>query len=122
MIVTTGSEAGFFKRGRHIARSLDAGESISQETILSFEDVEDIFRLLSLKRLKLLRVIKNEPGTIDQIAQKVGRDRQSVKLDIDALLSAGLVTHFNLNTVLPVSPYEAVFKVAVDSLTIRLEF
>lgn len=120
MIVTTGSEAEFFKRGRHIARSLDAGESICQETILSFEDVEDIFRLLSLKRLKLLRVIKNEPGTIDQIAQKVGRDRQSVKLDIDALLSAGLVTH--LNTALPVSAYEEVFKGAMDRLTLRLEF
>lgn len=120
MILTTGTEAEFFKRGRHIARSLDAGESISQETILSFEDVDDIFRLLSVKRLKLLRVIKNEPSTIYQIAKRVGRDLQSVKLDIDALLAAGLVTH--LNTALPVSPYEAVFKVAVDRLTIRLEF
>lgn len=122
MILTTGTEAEFFKRGRHIARSLDASESISQETILSFEDVDDIFRLLSVKRLKLLRVIKNEPSTIDQIAKRLRRDLQSVKLDIDALLAAGLVTHFNLNTVLPVSPYEAVFKLAVDSLTIRLEF
>lgn len=122
MIVTTGTDAEFFKRGPQIAKSLDAGESISQESILSFEDVEDILRLLSEKRLKLLKVIKNEPSTIYQIAKRVGRDLQSVKLDIDALLAAGLVTHFNLNTVLPVSPYEAVFKVAVDRLTIRLEF
>lgn len=120
MIVTTGTEAEFFKRGPQIAKSLDAGESLSQESILSFEDVEDILRLLSVKRLKLLKVIKNEPSTIDQIAKRLRRDLQSVKLDIDALLAAGLVTH--LNTALLVSPYEAVFKVAVDRLTIRLEF
>jgi predicted transcriptional regulator len=120
MILTTGTEAEFFKRGRQIARSLDAGGTISNESILSFEDPEDIFQLLSEKRLKLLGVIKSKPGTIDQISKRVGRDRQSVKLDIDVLVAAGLVVH--CDTAFPVSAYEEVYKVAMDRLTVRLEF
>lgn len=91
-VICTGTEEQFFKRGRRIAKDLDAGRPIAQQTIISFEDPEDMMRLLSSARLNLFKEIKREPGSIARIAERIKRDRSAVKRDIDAMQAAGLVS------------------------------
>lgn len=91
-IITTGDEAGFFKRGHRVARAADRGESIPAEQILSFEDASEMMRLMTEARLALFRAVKEEPGSITAIAERLHRDRSAVKRDVDILLAAGMVT------------------------------
>jgi predicted transcriptional regulator len=39
----------------------------------------------------LFRAVKDEPGSITAIAQRLRRDRSAVKRDLDALQAAGMV-------------------------------
>jgi predicted transcriptional regulator len=91
LTLTTGTEKDFFKRGRDIARKLDRGEKIADETVITFEDAEDLLEVITRARIDLLRAVNEEPGSITDIARRLHRDRSAVKRDIDILASAGLV-------------------------------
>ena len=119
LILKTGTEQDFFKRGRKIAKAADLGQPIPEETIISFEDPADVTKLITTARLALFRDVKECPGSITQISTRLRRDRSAVKRDIDELERAGLVmvstkvlpghgrmkevsavaTHFNLQAV-----------------------
>jgi predicted transcriptional regulator len=119
LILKTGTEQDFFKRGRKIAKAADLGQPIPEETIISFEDPADVTKLITTARLALFRAVKECPGSITQISTRLRRDRSAVKRDIDELERAGLVmvstkvlpghgrmkevsavaTHFNLQAV-----------------------
>jgi predicted transcriptional regulator len=92
LIITTGDEAAFFKRGRVVAQAADRGQAIPAEHILSFEDPSEMMRLMTEARLALFRAVKDEPGSITAIAERLHRDRSAVKRDVDILLAAGMVT------------------------------
>jgi len=49
-------------------------------------------RLITSARLALFRAVKEMPGSITDIAERLHRDRSAVKRDIDELERAGLVT------------------------------
>jgi len=89
--ITTGTESDFFVRGRMISRAADAGGTFEQELILTFEDFEDLRKLISPARLNLLRSIIKEPGTISDIAERLNRSRGAVMRNVKALVLAGLV-------------------------------
>lgn len=89
--ITTGTESDFFVRGRMISRAADAGRTFEQELILTFEDFEDLRKLISPARLNLLRSIIKEPGTISDIAERLNRSRGAVMRNVKALVLAGLV-------------------------------
>jgi len=72
IFVSTGTSEGFFKRGREIARAIDRGEPLEPEYTLTFEDPADI-------------------ASITALAQRLHRDRSSVKRDVDILVAAGLL-------------------------------
>lgn len=91
LIIKTGTEDDFFKRGRQLAKALDGGKTTHQQTILTFEDAGDMMKLLSTARLNLFREIKREPGSITRIAERIKRDRSAVKRDIDVMQAAGLL-------------------------------
>ena len=91
LTITTGSEQEFFAKGRRVARALDRGERVTPERVLRFEDPAEMMRLLSSARLALFRAVKDEPGSITAIAQRLRRDRSAVKRDLDALQAAGMV-------------------------------
>lgn len=119
LILKTGTEQDFFKRGRKIAKAADLGQPIPEETIISFEDPADVTKLITTARLALFRAVKECPGSITQISTRLRRDRSAVKRDIDELERAGLLmvatkvlpghgrmkevsavaTHFNLQAV-----------------------
>ena len=92
LIITTGNDEDFFKRGRRVAQVADQGETMPDEHVLSFEDPSDMMRLITEARLALFRAVKDEPGSITAIAERLHRDRSAVKRDVDILQAAGMVT------------------------------
>lgn len=81
----------FFKRGKAIAKLADQGKAIPKERIISFEDPEDLARLITTAKLVLFREVKAHPGSITDLSQRLHRDRSAVKRDVDELLRFGLV-------------------------------
>ncbi|MDD2742554.1 MAG: MarR family transcriptional regulator [Rhodocyclaceae bacterium] len=92
LTVKTGTEEDFFKRGRLLARAVDRNEALPDERIVSFEDPADLMKLVTAARLALFRAVKEMPGSITQISERLHRDRSAVKRDVDELERAGLVT------------------------------
>ena len=90
--IKTGTEDEFFKRGRALARAADRGDRLAEERILSFEDPAEVMKLVTAARLALFRTVKEMPGSITEIADRLHRDRSAVKRDLDELERAGLVT------------------------------
>jgi predicted transcriptional regulator len=90
IIVTDGPEE-FFKRGKQIAQLVDQAKPIPRERTISFEDPEDLARLVTTAKLLLLREVRSCPGSITDIATRLHRDRSSVKRDVDALEHIGLL-------------------------------
>lgn len=89
--ITSGPIEGFFRQGKEIACKLDRGEKVEPIRVISFEDPEDMLELLTTGRVKLFQAIKNEPGSVTDIARRLHRDRSAVKRDVDILASAGIV-------------------------------
>lgn len=91
LTISTGTEQDFFRRGRELASRLDRGEAVPVERIVSFEDPEEILELVTAARINLFRAVREEPGSITEIARRLHRDRSAVKRDIDILERAGLL-------------------------------
>ena len=89
--IKTGTEAGFFARGNALAKLADQGQRIAHESVLSFEDPSDMLRLLTQGRLAVLGAVREQPDSITGVALRLGRDRSSVKRDVDALERAGIL-------------------------------
>ncbi len=81
----------FFKRGKTTAKLADKGKRIPRERIISFEDPEDLARLITTAKLMLFREVKECPGSITDLSQRLHRDRSAVKRDVDELERFGLV-------------------------------
>ena len=92
LTIKTAMEDDFFKRGRQLAKAADRGEPMPDERIVSFEDHSDLMKLITAARLALFHAVKEMPGSITQISERLHRDRSAVKRDVDELVSAGLVT------------------------------
>ena len=91
LMINTGTEDDFFQRGRQLARAADSGKALPSESTTSFEDPADVVKLITTARLALFRAIKEMPGSITQISERLHSDRCAVKRDVDEL-AAGLVT------------------------------
>lgn len=92
LTIKTASEDDFFQRGRQLAREADRGQLLPEESTISFEDPADVLKLITAARLALFRTIKEMPGSITEISERLHRDRSAVKRDVDELARAGLVT------------------------------
>lgn len=91
MLLQVADERTFFERGKKIARLADAKRPIPEEKIVSFEDPADLLQVLTTARLALMRVVLEQPLSITEIAEKLGRDRSAVKRDVDLLAESGLL-------------------------------
>jgi predicted transcriptional regulator len=70
---------------------MERGEEIREKHV-SFADWETMVRVLSPKRLELLRHIHQQPArNIRALAQALGRDYRRVHEDVEALEAAGLL-------------------------------
>jgi predicted transcriptional regulator len=91
LTVKTATEADFFARGRNLARLADHAKPLPEECVISFEDPAEMLQLLTAARLTLLQAIKKQPDSITQLAQRLHRDRETIKRDVDELMHYGLV-------------------------------
>jgi predicted transcriptional regulator len=92
LTIKTGTEDEFFRRGRQLAQAADLGQALPEESTISFEDPADVVKLITTARLALFRAIKEMPGSITEISERLHRDRSAVKRDVDELARAGMVT------------------------------
>ena len=88
-------------------RRAERGEQVN-ERHLSFDSFETLARILTPKRLELLRHLHRTPATsINALAKTVGRDYRRVHEDVEALAEAGLVDREDGGTGLS-APYDAI--------------
>ncbi|MBF0562539.1 MAG: hypothetical protein HQL37_11070 [Alphaproteobacteria bacterium] len=79
-------------------RRSEAGEEVSEDH-LTFDSFETLARLLTPKRLELLRYLHRHPAaSVRALAQQLGRDYRRVHDDVDALASSGLIDRHNNGT------------------------
>jgi len=85
-----------------------------QERHLAFKSWEALARVLTGKRLELLRYVRrHEVASIRALAKALGRDYSNVHTDVQALAAAGLLTMTNAGVT---AEYDAIeTKIAVAS-------
>ncbi len=72
-------------------RRAEAGEHVDEDH-LTFDSFATLARLLTPKRLELLRHLHRHPATsVRALAQQLGRDYRRVHEDVEALASVGLI-------------------------------
>jgi predicted transcriptional regulator len=81
----------FFERVRKAAELADKCERIPPGRIVAFEDVEDLLGLLTQKCVVLLKVLKESPGSIAELARRLKRDRSAAARDVQLLERYGVV-------------------------------
>lgn len=96
--VTGDGVKGFFERAREHARKLDRGEEVAPEVVVSFEDPADMMRVLSVERIRLLRVARKRTTPVSELAASLKRDIRAVGRDVDLLERFGLLqTRYETN-------------------------
>jgi predicted transcriptional regulator len=69
----------------------ERGESF-RERHLAFESWDSLARVLTTKRMELLRYVRgHEIGSVRALAKALGRDYSNVHADVQALTSVGLI-------------------------------
>lgn len=91
MIIRTDKVEGFFTRARKAAQKADRGESFKTMATLSFEDPQEMFKVLSEARRSLMLEVMDEPKSITQLTVKLHRERSAITKDIGFLEKVGLL-------------------------------
>jgi predicted transcriptional regulator len=82
----------FFADARRMARRLDAGDRIVEETHISFESMEVLLKALTPNRWRMLRRLRMlGPSSIRALSQALGRDYRGVHSDVGSLIELGLI-------------------------------
>lgn len=88
-------------------RRAEGGEDV-REDHLTFDSFETLARLLTPKRLELLRFLHRHPtASVRALAQQLGRDYRRVHEDVEALSAAGLIDRDQRGTGLS-APYDGI--------------
>jgi len=91
IVVRTGDVAAFFDRAKDAAQRADQGGEFDGKITLSFEDPQKMFTVLSVARRRLMQEIMQEPGTINELAGRLQRDRSAITKDVGLLERMGLI-------------------------------
>jgi predicted transcriptional regulator len=89
--VTGDGAKGFFDRARERARRLDRGEELAPEITVAFENANDMIRVLSAQRIRLLSVARGKATPVSALAVGLKRDTRAVGRDVDLLERFGLL-------------------------------
>lgn len=81
----------FFERGRKTANLADRGKPLGNRRVVAFDDVNDLLRVLTAKRVLLLRQVKETSGSITELARRLNRDPSAVTRDVQLLEKYGVV-------------------------------
>lgn len=91
VVVRTDDIAGFFRRAQDVARRADRGDRFDGQITLSFEDPRQMFAVLSDARRRLMSEVMLEPKTINELSQRLHRNRSAITKDVGLLERAGLL-------------------------------
>lgn len=91
VVIRTDDVAGFFSRAKDAARRADRGDAFEGKVTLSFEDPQKMFTVLSEERRRLMLEVMHEPKTINELSQRLHRNRSSITKDIGLLEKMGLI-------------------------------
>ncbi|OGL45848.1 MAG: hypothetical protein A2149_08460 [Candidatus Schekmanbacteria bacterium RBG_16_38_11] len=81
------------KHFAEVAKAIEKGKDIKKERGVYFENLETIRKILTDRRLEVLRIIKEKkPSSIYQLAQILERDLKNVNEDLRLLQESGLVS------------------------------
>jgi len=81
----------FFDRGRRLAELADRSRPLPRSRVVAFDDAAGLLRVLTAKRVLLLRKVKENPGSISELAKRLKRDRSAVTRDVHLLAQYGVV-------------------------------
>ena len=81
----------FFDRGRKLAELADRSRPLPRSRVVAFDDAAGLLRVLTAKRVLLLRKVKENPGSISELAKRLKRDRSAVTRDVHLLAQHGVV-------------------------------
>ncbi len=90
-VARTGDVNGFFARAKEAARRADRGQAFEGKVTLAFEDPQRMFAVLSEARRRLMLEVMREPQTINELTQRLNRNRSAITKDIGLLEKVGLV-------------------------------
>ncbi len=82
----------FFADARRVAAEIDEGDLHQRDSVIAFESMELLLKVLTANRWQLLRMLRREgPISIRQLSLKLQRDYRAVHSDVHALMDAGLI-------------------------------
>ena len=73
------------------AEKVDQGATVRAERRVTFETAEDLLAYLTPQRLRLIRMVRENPLSISALATSLQRERGAVTRDVKALRTAGLL-------------------------------
>lgn len=91
IVIQTDDVAGFFSRAKQAARKADRGEAFEEKLTLSFEDPQQMFSVLSEARRNLMLEVMHQPRTINELSDRLHRNRSSITKDVGLLEQLGLL-------------------------------
>jgi predicted transcriptional regulator len=91
VVIRTDDVDGFFTRAKDAARRADRGQAFDGKVTLAFEDPQRMFTVLSAARRRLMLEVMHEPKTINELTQRLHRNRSAITKDVGLLEKVGLV-------------------------------
>jgi len=91
VVIRTDDVDSFFARAKDAARRSDLGQPFEGKVTLAFEDPQRMFTVLSEARRRLMLEVMHEPKTINELTQRLHRNRSAITKDVGLLEKVGLV-------------------------------
>ncbi|MEK6657192.1 MAG: hypothetical protein AABY58_07090 [Nitrospirota bacterium] len=80
------------KEAGDVFERLSKGKHVKKKTAIYFSNLKEMRKVLTEKRLELLKIIKDKkPSSVYELAKMVGRDIKNVLEDLTYLQELGLV-------------------------------
>jgi len=91
VVIRTDDLDGFFARAKDAARRADQGQAFDGKVTIAFEDPQRMFTVLSEARRRLMSEVMHEPKSINELTNRLHRNRSSITKDVGMLEKMGLI-------------------------------
>lgn len=92
IVVEVKSIEDTLKEAKDVMEKIKKGRSIEKKESISFRNIDVMRKVLTNKRLQLIKTIKKyKPNSIYELAKIVGRDAKSVNIDVKVLYKLGMI-------------------------------
>lgn len=91
VIIRTDDLEGFFARAKDAACRADRGQTFEDKVTIAFEDPQRMFAVLSEARRRLISEVMHEPKSINELTNRLQRNRSAITKDVGMLERMGLI-------------------------------